>query len=84
MGDVGGGEVVCVHLVGELGSGGVDEESWMRRTGAAPDDVGGLVIVPCCCGGKDVSTRGRGGEVRTYSVEALGGRVRGGGLVRRR
>lgn len=39
MGHVGGGEIIGVHLVLELGHGGVDEEGWVGVTGAAPNYV---------------------------------------------
>ncbi len=48
MGDVGGGEVVAVHLLFQALDGGVYEESWAGAAGAAPDYVRGGVVIPFC------------------------------------
>ena len=69
--DVGGGEIVGVHLVFELLDGGVDEEGWVRGAGAAPDDVWGSVVVEGCCFGEYAGTFGGGDEVGGDVVEAL-------------
>ena len=73
MGYVRAREVVAVHLLLVGGEFGFDEEAWAAGAGAAPDDVGRLVVVPCCSFGEDAGGFRRGGEVGADIVEALGG-----------
>ena len=49
MGNVGGGEVVVVHLLSQHFNWSVDEQSWVTGASAAPDNVWGLVVIPCGC-----------------------------------
>ena len=49
--DVCAGEVVRVHLLAVRVKFAFYEEVRMGDAGAAPDYVGGLVVVPCCCFG---------------------------------
>lgn len=72
MGHVSGGEVVRVHLLPELGHGGVDEEGWVRAASTAPDDVGRNSVVEGSSFGDDTLGFGGGSEVGTDVMESLG------------
>ena len=72
MGYVRAREVVAVHLLAVGGEFGFYEEAGAAGAGAAPDDVGGLVVVPCCGFREDAGGFGGGGEVGADVVEALG------------
>ena len=71
MCDVGGGEVVAVHLLLQALDGGVDEEGRVGRAGTAPDDVWRGVVVPFGGFGEETGGFGGVGEVGADVVEAL-------------
>lgn len=73
MGHVDARKVVAVHHGLELVHGGVDEQRWVGRSAAAPDDIWGGAIVPVCGLGYDVSAFLCGGDVGGDVVKSLRG-----------
>lgn len=71
MRHVGCCEIIGVHLVAELGDGGVDEECWIGAAGAAPDDIWRGAIVLGRGFDYDSFAIGWGGQVCADVVELL-------------
>lgn len=61
MRDVSAGEIVRVHLLAVRIDFAFDEETGTGDAGAAPDYVGGLIVVPGCGFGEDAGCFGGGG-----------------------